>query len=285
MAVNRQQLGRRLMTAAVGVPAAIVFSLVGGWGFLIVINFVLGVGLFEFYRMMECKGIKPYKTVGILAGLGVSWYVYFQEGVFSSLFVTAVIALVMIMELFRRDGELAVFHISTTILGVFYVAWFGSHIILLRQLGESSPWGDQGGWFVILALGLAWMCDTGAYFFGSAMGKTKLMPRISPHKSVEGVLGGLVLAVATAFIARHTFATFLSVWDALALGILSAVAATLGDLVESLMKRDVKIKDTSRALPGHGGMLDRFDSVLFVAPFVYYYLRFIVPKLQHFIAQ
>lgn len=266
------------MTAAFGVPAAIVFSLVGGWGFLIVINFVLGVGLFEFYRMMEYKGIKPYKTVGILAGLGVSWYVYFQEGVFSSLFVTAVIALVMIMELFRRDGELAVFHISTTILGVFYVAWFGSHIILLRQLGEQSPWGDRGGWFVILAFALAWMCDTGAYFFGSAFGKTKLLPRVSPSKSVEGALGGLALALATAFIARHTFATFLSVWDALALGVISAIAATLGDLVESLMKRDVQIKDTSRALPGHGGMLDRFDSVLFVAPFVYYFLRFIVPR-------
>jgi len=283
MVVDRQQLGKRLMTAAVGVPAAIVFSLVGGWGFLIVMNFILGVGLFEFYRMMECKGIKPYKTVGILAGLGVSWYVYFQEGVFSSFFVTVVLALVMVMELFRRDSELAVFHISTTILGVFYVGWFGSHIILLRQLGESSPWGDQGGWFVILAFGLAWLCDTGAYFFGSAFGKTKLMPRVSPNKSLEGAVGGLLLAVAAAFVARHTFATFLSVWDALGLGVVSAIAATLGDLVESLMKRDVQVKDTSRALPGHGGMLDRFDSVLFVAPFVYYYLRFILPRLHEII--
>ncbi len=278
MAVNRQQLAQRLMTAAVGVPAAIVFSLVGGWGFLIVMNFVLGVGLYEFYRMMECKGIRPYKTVGILAGLGVSWYVYFREGVFSSLFVTVVLALVMVLELFRRDGELAVFHISTTVLGVFYVAWFGSHIILLRQLGETSPWGDVGGWFVILAFALAWMSDTGAYFIGSAIGKTKLLPRVSPHKTLEGALGGLVLAVVTAFVARLTFAPFFTVWDALALGLISGVAGTLGDLVESLMKRDVKIKDTSRALPGHGGMLDRFDSVLFVAPFVYYFLRFIVPR-------
>jgi phosphatidate cytidylyltransferase len=280
MAVNRQQLAKRLMTAAVGVPAAIVFSLVGGPGFLIVVNFVIGVGLFEFYRMMECKGIRPYKTVGIIAGLGVSWYVYFQEGVFSSLFVTVVLALVMVMELFRREGGLAVFHISTTILGVFYVAWFGSHIILLRQLGESSPWGDRGGWFVILAFALAWMNDTGAYFFGSAFGRTKLLPRVSPNKSVEGAIGGLALALATAFVAQHTFASFLTWWDALALGTISAVAATLGDLVESLIKRDAKIKDTSHALPGHGGMLDRFDSVLFVAPFVYYYLRFIVPKFQ-----
>ncbi|MCD4691079.1 phosphatidate cytidylyltransferase, partial [bacterium] len=218
MAINRRQLVTRLMTAAVGVPAVLVFSLVGGWGFLVAMNFVLGVGLFEFYRMMESKGIRPYKTVGILAGLGVSWYVYFQEGVFSSLFVTFVIALIMIMELFRRDSEFAVFHISTTILGVFYVAWFGSHMILLRQLGEVSPWGDRGGWFVILAFMLAWTCDTGAYFIGGAFGKTKLLPRVSPNKSVEGAFGGLAFAITAAFIARHTFVPFLSVWDAIALG-------------------------------------------------------------------
>jgi len=102
------------------------------------------------------------------------------------------------------------------------------------------------------------------------------MPKVSPAKSVEGAFGGLVFALVAAIIARVTFAPFLSWLDVAALGLVSPVMATLGDLVESLMKRDVKIKDTSNALPGHGGMLDRFDSVLFVAPFVYYYLRFVV---------
>jgi phosphatidate cytidylyltransferase len=264
------------MTAAFGVPLAIICSLVGGIPFLLAINLVIGVGLFEFYRMMEAKGIRPFKTVGVTAGLIVSWYVYFQGGFYSSLFLTLVLIAIMVLELFRRDGELAVFHIASTIFGVFYVAWLGSHIILLRQLGESLPGADLGGMFVILAFALAWGTDTGAYFVGNAIGRRKLLPRVSPDKTLEGAFGGVAVCLIAAFIAKFTFAPFLGTHDALVLGIISPAMATLGDLVESLMKRDVKVKDTSRALPGHGGMLDRFDSVLFVAPLVYYYLRFVV---------
>jgi phosphatidate cytidylyltransferase len=264
------------MTASVGVPVAIVCSLVGGVPFLLAMNLVIGAGLFEFYRMMEAKGIKPYKTVGVAAGLGVSWYVYFLGGVFSSLFITLVLVAIMTMELFRRDGELAVFHISTTIFGVFYVAWLGSHVILLRQLGEGVVETDYGGFFVIFAFALAWGTDTGAYFVGNSIGRRKLLPRVSPSKSVEGAVGGFVVALVVALVFKFTILPLLTVADALFLGLLSPGMAILGDLVESLMKRDVRIKDTSRALPGHGGMLDRFDSVLFVAPLVYYYLRFLV---------
>jgi phosphatidate cytidylyltransferase len=278
--IDRRQLGERLMTATVGVPVAIVCSLVGGIPFLLAMNLVIGAGLFEFYRMMEAKGIKPYKTVGVAAGLTVSWYVYFQGGVFSGLFITIVLVAIMAMELFRKDGELAVFHISTTVFGVFYVAWLGSHVILLRQIGEgmvhAEGGADYGGFFVILAFGLAWFTDAGAYFIGNTFGKRKLLPRVSPSKSVEGALGGIAVAIVIAFIARATIVPLLSVLDALVLGLLAPAMAVLGDLVESLMKRDVKVKDTSKALPGHGGMLDRFDSVLFVAPLVYYYLRFVV---------
>ena len=276
MVLERRQLTARLMTAAVGVPAAIVCSIVGGIPFLLAMNLVIGAGLFEFYRMVEAKGIRPYKTVGVVAGLVVSWYVYFQGGFYSSLFITIVLITIMVLELARRDGQFAVFHMSSTIFGVFYVGWLGSHVILLRQLGEGMPGDDLGGAFVILAFALAWGADTGAYFVGHALGRRKLMARVSPEKSVEGAVGGLAFALLAAFISKMTFASFLTWRDVAALGVASAVMATLGDLVESLMKRDVRIKDTSRALPGHGGMLDRFDSVLFVAPLVYYYLRFLV---------
>jgi len=276
MAFEQRQLTARLLTALVGVPVTIVCSLVGGIPFLLAMNFVIGFGLFEFYRMMEAKGIRPYKTVGVVAGLIVSWYVYFQGGVFSGLFITIVLVWIMVLELFRRDGDLAVFHISSTILGVFYVAWLGSHVILLRKLGEEYPGDDLGGLFVILAFALAWGTDSGAYFVGNAIGRRRLLPRVSPDKTIEGAVGGIVTSIVVALVARYTFAGFLSLTDALVLGLVSPVMATLGDLVESLMKRDVAVKDTSRALPGHGGMLDRFDSVLFVAPLVYYYLRFVV---------
>ncbi len=276
MVPERKQLTARLMTAAVGVPLVIVCSLVGGYPFLLAVNLVIGVGLFEFYRMLESKGIRPYKTVGVAAGLVVAWYVYFQGGFYSSLFITLVLFIIMVLELFRRDGAFAVYHISSTLFGIFYVGWLGSHIILLRQLGEGFPGNDMGGFFVIFAFALAWFADTGAYFIGHALGRRKLLPRVSPNKSVEGAVGGVVFGAIAALLAKATVLPFLSYGDVAALGLFSPVMAKLGDLVESLLKRDVKIKDTSRALPGHGGMLDRFDSVLFVAPFVYYYMRFVV---------
>lgn len=276
MVPEKRQLTRRLLTAAVGVPLVIACSLVGGIAFLLAVNFVIGVGLFEFYRMLEAKGIRPYKTVGVAAGLVVAWYVYFKGGFYSSLFITLVVFIIMVLELFRRDGGLAVFHISSTLFGVFYVGWLGSHIILLRLLGENVPGDDLGGFFVILAFALAWGADTGAYFLGHVFGRRKLLPRVSPKKSIEGAVGGLIFGVIVALIAKATFASFLTFGDVAALGLIAPVMATLGDLVESLLKRDVRIKDTSQALPGHGGVLDRFDSVLFVAPFVYYYLRFLV---------
>ncbi len=276
MSIDRRQLASRLLTASVGVPVAIVCSLVGGIPFLIAMNLVIGAGLFEFYRMMEAKGIRPYKTVGVAAGLVVAWYVYFDGGVFSGLFITLVLITIMVLELFRRDGDFAVFHISSTILGVFYVAWLGSHVILLRQLGEGLEKSDLGGFFVMFAFALAWGADTGAYFIGNAFGRRRLLPRVSPSKSVEGAVGGVVVSLVISLIARATFVPVLSLVDALVLGLLAPFFAILGDLVESLMKRDVHVKDTSHALPGHGGMLDRFDSVLFVAPLIYYYLRFLV---------
>lgn len=283
MSIERGQLRRRLLTAAVGIPVVIVCSLLGGLAFLLAINVVIGFGLYEFYLMMEVKGIKPRKAVGVGAGLVVSWYVYFEGGVFSGLFITLVLFGVMIMELLRVDGELAVFHIATTIFGVFYVAWLGSHIILLRQLGESLTPDDLGGSFVILAFALAWATDTGAFFFGNLFGRRKLIPRVSPEKSVEGAVAGVGAAVLAALIAKAWFAPYLTFADVAFLGLVSPVFAILGDLVESLMKRDVKVKDASKALPGHGGMLDRFDSVLFVAPLVYYYLRFVVVESGRFI--
>ncbi|MBN2564329.1 MAG: phosphatidate cytidylyltransferase [Candidatus Eisenbacteria bacterium] len=276
MTFERQQLTARVLTASVGIPVAVVCSLVGGIPFLLAMNLVIGAGLFEFYRMVEAKGIRPYKTIGIILGLVVAWYVYFQGGIFSSLFITVALVVVMVLELFRKDGELAVFHMSTTILGVFYVAWLGSHVILLRQLGEGLAQADLGGFFVIFAFSLAWGADTGAYFVGNLVGRTRLLPRVSPGKSVEGALGGVAAALGVAFLARATVIPMLTVVDAITLGLVAPIMGILGDLVESLMKRDVKIKDTSHALPGHGGMLDRFDSVLFVAPLVYYYLRFLV---------
>jgi phosphatidate cytidylyltransferase len=277
MGSKEQNLSRRVVTAAVGVPLLIVTAWLGRFVFLAVVNLMILAGLWEFYRMMEAKGARPYKGIGILSGLALSWYVFFRSGVYSNLFLTLVLFLIMVLELARRNPVRAVFHISTTVFGVLYVSWMGSHLILLRELPILKGMDYSiGAECVFLTLLMVWSLDTAAYFIGSAFGRRPLLERVSPSKTVEGALGGLVAAVITALICKYTFAGFLDLHEAIAVGIIASVFGQIGDLVESLIKRDVMIKDTSAALPGHGGMLDRFDSLLFAAPLVYYFLKFLV---------
>jgi phosphatidate cytidylyltransferase len=157
------------------------------------------------------------------------------------------------------------------------VGWLSAHFVLLREL----PWSAgleyaRGGDFVLLAFFVTWSCDTGAYAFGRMFGRVRPWQKISPRKSLEGSIGGLISAVVAAFIAKYWFAPFLRVFDAAALGLLVGVSGQVGDLVESLLKRDARHGDSSDTIPGHGGILDRFDSLYFAAPLVFYYLRMVV---------
>ena len=163
-----------------------------------------------------------------------------------------------------------------TSFGVLYVGWLSAHLILLREL----PWqigADYalGASFALLAFFLTWSCDTGAYAVGRMFGRNRPW-RISPRKSVEGAAGGFVCAIAAAFIARAWFAPYLRAWDAPVLGAIVGVFAQVGDLVESMLKRDARSGDSSDLIPGHGGILDRFDSLYFAAPLVFYYLKIVV---------
>jgi phosphatidate cytidylyltransferase len=163
---------------------------------------------------------------------------------------------------------------AVTLFGVLYVGWLSAHLVLLREL----PWRAGGEYadgaaYVLLAFFVTWSCDTGAYTVGRLLGRNRPWSRISPRKSLEGAIGGLFFSVAGAFIARAWFAPFLRPWDGLLLGLLVGVFAQVGDLVESLLKRDARHGDSSDMIPGHGGVLDRFDSLYFGAPLVYYYLK------------
>jgi len=228
---------------------------------------------------MEAKGIRPYKVLGIGFGLGLTWYVFFHEGIYGNLFLTIGLVTLMGLELTRRDTRNAVYHIATTILGVIYVAFMFSHLVMLRELPLVMNLDySLGASFVFIAFIVTWSGDTGAYLVGSLIGRTPLMPRVSAKKTLEGALGGVVFAVAGAFIARAVVAPYMEVWQTVLLGVLAAVVGQLGDLFESLIKRDIDIKDASAMIPGHGGVLDRFDSLLFTGPLIYYYIKFVIFK-------
>jgi phosphatidate cytidylyltransferase len=267
----------RVLASIVFIPCFIVITLRGGFHFLVLVDIVIFVGLLEFYGMMAAKGIRPYRAIGILSGLALSWYVYFNNGVYSDLFLTLGLLAIMILELTRRDNKHAIYHISTTLLGVFYVAFLASHLVLLRELPLVAGLDySVGSSFVFLAFVVTWSSDTGAYFVGTLLGKTSLIPRVSAKKTVEGSAGGLVFAVAGAVVAKYTFAEYINVGQAVVLGAAAGVIGQLGDLVESMLKRDANLKDTSGLIPGHGGVLDRFDGLLFTSPLLYYYLKFVV---------
>ncbi len=269
----------RVAAAVVFIPCFFIITNAGGYHFLFLIDGLIFVGMWEFYRMMESKWIRPYKIIGIICALVLSWYVFFRNGVYANLFLTLVLVTLMCLELTRRETKMATTHIATTILGVMYIGFFGAHLIMLREYPLSINLDySYGASFVFLAFIVTWAGDTGAYIVGSAFGRTPLIPWISAKKTREGSVGGLVFAIGGALVARWWFAPYLDLWQARVLGVLAGTVGQLGDLFESLIKRDAKIKDTSEMIPGHGGVLDRFDSWLFTAPLIYYFIKFVVFK-------
>jgi phosphatidate cytidylyltransferase len=199
-------------------------------------------------------------------------------------------------ELFRnKPGALA--NIAATILGVFYVAFSLGSFVGIRELfvpadfpvyahftvpGPSVPREIEaqiyswGGFTVLSIFGAIWLCDSAAYFAGRAFGRHKLFPRVSPNKTWEGALAGFAAAVLVFVLFQRLLLPYLSLRDAVVCGAVVGVFGQIGDLTESLLKRDAGVKDSSSLIPGHGGVLDRFDSLLFVAPLLYFYLDFIV---------
>jgi phosphatidate cytidylyltransferase len=270
-------VAKRVLASMIFIPCLIIIARRGGYYYLALIDIMILIGLWEFYRMMEAKGLKPYKMMGILSGLALSWYVFFQQGIYANVLLSVIFIGIMVLELARKEKGLAVYHISVTLFGVFYVAWLGSHLILLRELPHLKGLDYSLGFsFVIITFALTWCYDTGAYFIGSWLGRHPLLPSVSPGKTLEGAVGGIVSSIIGIIVARATIAPYITLPQAIGLAFAASVIGQLGDLSESMIKRDVKIKDSSKTIPGHGGVLDRFDSLLFTAPMIYYFLKYVI---------
>lgn len=229
-----------------------------------------------------------------VASGGISLLMKLQ--LFLTVFLLSVV-LVLIVELFRNAGSVFL-NAGYTLFGIIYVGLFLSSLVGIRELfgaefpysmavasmGNVSPLDaaiylatySWGGLTVIAIFVSIWMCDTAAYFGGLSMGKHKLFPRVSPNKSWEGAVWGFIGAVATMILFQKYFLPYLQFHQALMIGTIIGVFGQIGDLVESLLKRDAGVKDSSSLIPGHGGILDRFDSLIFVSPILYLYIDFVV---------
>lgn len=274
----------RLLTAAIALPIIIASIILPAyfaqaiWLFVAIAGFALAAGLFEFYSLTKKLELKADAAIGYAGSAAL-----FVGFVFDAparmpdillLTIAAVIATVLITQMFRFQADFPkmLTGIGVTLAGVFYVAFLGGFLIAVRVGFESAPNLSTHllAYFFLVIFG----SDAGAYFAGRAFGKHKLAPGISPGKTVEGLIGGLVSAAAFAALSTFWFFSALPYKWSIPLAMVLAAVGVLGDLCESAMKRGSKTKDAASILPGHGGLLDRLDSLLFGAPILYYFARF-----------
>ncbi|NUO79902.1 phosphatidate cytidylyltransferase [candidate division KSB1 bacterium] len=270
-----RNLGQRVMVGVIFIPVILGASWYGKQAFLFLIEVIIGAGLIEFYNLAKQKHARPQRELGIIAGLGFSLLIYAGHSDKISLLLTGLAVLLLLVELFRKPepGGSPLLNAATTIFGVVYVAGLLSFLVLIREMPRATgaEYAHAGTWLILIFVTI-WICDTAAYFVGKGFGTHKLYERVSPKKTWEGAIGGLVFAVLAALACHGTFVKGLRMVDAAVIGLLAGTVGQMSDLVESLFKRDAGVKDSSILIPGHGGMLDRFDSEMLVAPLVYLYL-------------
>ena len=265
----------RIIVSVIAIPLILLACIYGEIPFLI---FVLGIALisfWEFTHLVKNKNAKINFNIGILVVAVIVLNSYFKFIDFQ-IIVIVFSVLLLLLELFRNNGS-AILNVGVTFLGVLYLGLFSSTIILIREyFSHSEILYPEGGYLIISILASIWICDSAAFFLGTAFGKHKLFPRVSPNKSWEGAIAGFVFAIITMIAAKATLIDLLTLYDAVIIGVLVGIIGQMGDLVESLVKRDAGVKDSSAIIPGHGGIFDRFDSLLLTAPVVYLYLSLFV---------
>ena len=273
----------RILTALVGIPLAVVLVFWGGLPFAAAMGLVSALGALEFYGNVRKLGMRPVEWAGLasvvlLAVIARSY----ERSTIGSLF-PAVLTLLLILsfcvELLRKERS-PIANVGSTVFGAIYVGWLISHLVAMRQIDRPidvcSYHTEVGAVLVMFTFLCTWACDTGAYFLGRAYGKNKLAPKLSPNKTIEGAVGGLVCSVLVAMVVGMVIK--LPQQHALALGAICGLLTQLGDLSESAIKRELGIKDFGTLVPGHGGVLDRFDSLLFTGPAVFYYAVIFLSK-------
>jgi phosphatidate cytidylyltransferase len=265
----------RVIVAVLSIPLVLAVCYFGKYYFLV---FALGVALLSFYEfslMAKNKGMNPNVWTGYAGIIFLVLNQYFHLSMDSYYFLILFIVIISLIELFRNNGS-AIYNLGGTLLGVLYIGLFAGALVGLREfypaLEDHYNWG---GYLIISVFASIWVCDSAAYYGGTALGKHRLFLRVSPKKSWEGAIFGFVFAVLTMIASKYIILGFLGWNSVLALGGIIGVIGQLGDLVESLFKRDANVKDSSHIVPGHGGVFDRFDSLLLTAPVVLLYLTYV----------
>lgn len=282
------ELTRRIIFAVIAAPASIAIVYFGDWALAILLSVLSALAAWELYRMARDSGAVPLEPAGIVLAALLPIAVHAQRLGVYTLSLTAIVAMSLVLFAstiwLRGPAGKPLASVAITVFGVMYAGLF-SYIYALRYHNYAVG-AAAGTALVLLPVLLTWTTDIGAYAFGRTFGHKKLIPSISPGKTVEGAIGGLALTIVMCllyvrFILMPYAQLGLTIQGAILFAIVVSVAAQTGDLAESLLKREAGVKDSSRIIPGHGGILDRFDSFLFVMPIAFLLLgRLLLPVPQ-----
>ena len=261
----------RIIVSVIAIPAIVLACYFGEYYFF---AFVLVIGIisyYEFWLFVKKKDINANLIVGIIS-VGVIITNSYNSIIAHYPLLIIILLLLTTIELFRNKNS-AIINLGTTLLGILYFGLFASALLSIREIYQFDY--AQGGLLIISIFASIWICDSAAFFGGTALGKHKLFPRVSPNKSWEGAIFGLLFAVIAMVISKVIVLDFLSWLDVITIGLIVGIIGQIGDLIESLFKRDAGVKDSSTLIPGHGGIFDRFDSLLYSAPAVFLYIKYL----------
>lgn len=279
----------RVISAIIGMALLITVAMFGHITLSIAVFLLAVIGIREFYNAFSSAGYKPVRTLGYISCLPIifmgvnggyktiqGYFMLFKSINYFSLLIFITLLILFSCIVFLHD-KIDIIDISVTVFGMLYVTFLFAFVVLTRNI-------ENGNYYIWLIFIGAFATDTFAYFSGMLFGKNKLLPAISPKKTVEGSIGGIlgcvILTILFGIFINYNFSrnniVNIQIYHFLILGILSGIVSQIGDLSASSIKRYVNIKDFGKIMPGHGGVLDRFDSILFIAPLVYFYISFVV---------
>ncbi|KPU43912.1 phosphatidate cytidylyltransferase [Oxobacter pfennigii] len=263
---------KRILSAVIALPILFAAVLINVNIFFVALLIVTGIALYEYFNAVCSSNIKPMKVIGISGGLVMVLLLYnSQTRVFAVPYITILTLILLSIPVFSKKYNF--WGAGATIVGILYISLFFGYLYLIRAI---QGIGVYLIWFVFIC---SWVTDTSAYFSGMFFGKNKLAPDISPKKTIEGAIGGVVGSCIVCVL----YGVFLNmqniidipIFSIIIMGIIGSIISQIGDLAASAIKRNVGIKDYGHIMPGHGGVLDRFDSILFLAPVIYYYIRYV----------